>query len=383
VYVATVQVGAGHRDAAEALIEPMQRRWPNASIELLELLDLTPRWFRRLYGGGYSGLASRYPLLYWWLFQQTDEPLGRQAAPGERRRIALEASSLQRFLHLVHQTKPDLVVQTHFLGAATLGRAIHRGEIRTRHCVVVTDYEAHRAWRCDAADRYFVPTPLAKAAMQRSGIDPGRILITGVPITEKWIQPIDPQWVRDEWHLPGDRPIVLLMGGTLFSTGPLHHAADEVLNSGIDVQLVILAGKNQSLVQRLSQRYANRPYVRVQGYTTRLNELFTVADVLISKPGGLVASQAMQKHLPMIIIHPVPGQEMANADYLLTHGAAVKCNNLRTLSAQLRWLLDDREALNRMRESAGRLARPRAAEDIADELARLFATSARQAAASA
>jgi processive 1,2-diacylglycerol beta-glucosyltransferase len=87
----------------------------------------------------------------------------------------------------------------------------------------------------------------------------------------------------------------------------------------------------------------------------------------------------MLKRLPMIIIHPVPGQEMANADYLLTHGAAVKCNNLRTLSAQVRWLLDDRDSLNRMRESAGRLARPRAAEDIADELATLFAPSAGQA----
>lgn len=372
VFVVSVEVGAGHRDAARALVEPMQRRWPDASIRLTELLDWSPRWFRRLYGGGYARLASGYPGLYWWLFRRSDEPRQLQQTRGERWRVWFEAGRLQRFIRLVRQESPELVVQTHFLGAEILGRAICRAQVHTRQCVVVTDYEAHRAWRCEAVERYFVGSPLAKAALERGGVEPQRVLLTGVPIGQAWTGPIDPQRVRQQWHLAEDRPTVVVMGGTLFPTGPIHQAADELLAAAIPMQLVILAGRHPALAEGLAQRYANRPYVQVLGYTDRLHELFAVADLLISKPGGLVITQATQMHLPMIIMHPVLGQETANADYLLSGGAAIKCNSVRTLSAQVRWLLEDAGRLRAMGDAAGRLARPLAAEHIADALAALF-----------
>ncbi len=226
VLVVSVAVGAGHRDAARALVEPLQRRWPTASVRVIEALDWVPAWFRRLYGGGYATLASRFPGLYWWLFRRTDEPYHPHMTRGERRRLWFEAGRLHGFVRLVRREAPELVVQTHFLGAATLGRAIARGDVHTRQCVVVTDYEAHRAWCCPATERYFVGSPLARVALEHSGVEPERILETGVPIGQAWTRPIDRQRVRQEWHLPADRPIIILMGGTLFSTGPILYAAD-------------------------------------------------------------------------------------------------------------------------------------------------------------
>ena len=47
------------------------------------------------------------------------------------------------------------------------------------------------------------------------------------------------------------------------------------------------------------------------------------ADLLITKPGGLTSSEALaMKRLPMLITHPIPGQEERNARYLLKQGVA-------------------------------------------------------------
>ena len=43
----------------------------------------------------------------------------------------------------------------------------------------------------------------------------------------------------------------------------------------------------------------------------------TVADILVSKPGGLTVSEALAKNLPMLIINPTPGQEYWNILFLL------------------------------------------------------------------
>ena len=47
-----------------------------------------------------------------------------------------------------------------------------------------------------------------------------------------------------------------------------------------------------------------------------------VADLIITKPGGLTTSEALALGKPIFILNPIPGQEAANSDFLLEHGAA-------------------------------------------------------------
>ena len=42
-----------------------------------------------------------------------------------------------------------------------------------------------------------------------------------------------------------------------------------------------------------------------------------VADIVLSKPGGLTTSEVLARGAAMAIINPIPGQESRNSDFLL------------------------------------------------------------------
>jgi processive 1,2-diacylglycerol beta-glucosyltransferase len=67
----------------------------------------------------------------------------------------------------------------------------------------------------------------------------------------------------------------------------------------------------------------------------------------------------------MVVYRPTPGQEVGNARYLEAAGAAVHADSLDTVAATVSRWLEDPQALQRVRDNATGLARPRAAEDIA------------------
>jgi processive 1,2-diacylglycerol beta-glucosyltransferase len=100
------------------------------------------------------------------------------------------------------------------------------------------------------------------------------------------------------------------------------------------------------------------------GYSNEVPQLMELATVLISKPGGLTTSEALAKHLPLVIVNPIPGQESYNARFLLAHGAAVQAGSPETVRQTVRDLLDNPARLAGLRERAAELAHPGAATDI-------------------
>src|SRR3954454_2064800 len=96
-----------------------------------------------------------------------------------------------------------------------------------------------------------------------------------------------------------------------------------------------------------------------------MDELLCAADLVLSKPGGLTSSEILAKGAAFAIVNPIPGQESRNSDYLLENGAAIKINNLPTMSQKLGPLLKDPARLTALKENATKLGRPRAAYDVA------------------
>ena len=55
------------------------------------------------------------------------------------------------------------------------------------------------------------------------------------------------------------------------------------------------------------------------------------ASLLVSKAGGLTCAEALIKHTPLVVFRPTPGQEVSNARYLESGGAAVHADSLDTV----------------------------------------------------
>jgi processive 1,2-diacylglycerol beta-glucosyltransferase len=101
------------------------------------------------------------------------------------------------------------------------------------------------------------------------------------------------------------------------------------------------------------------------GFTDEVPKLMELATLLVSKPGGMTTSEALAKHLPLVIVNPIPGQEAYNARYLLSRGAVVQAGSPETVRQTVRDLLDNPDLLEALRTRNAELAHPNASLDIA------------------
>ncbi len=188
---------------------------------------------------------------------------------------------------------------------------------------------------------------------------------TGIPIHPIFTRPIARAQALARQGLTGDRPIVLQLAGG-FGVGPIEAIYRAILAARSPIELVVVAGRNEAAksgLERLAVPAAHK--VKIIGFTHEIHELMAVADLVVSKPGGLTTSEVLASGAAIMIVNPIPGQESRNSDYLLENGAAVKVNNLATLTLKLERLLDTPERLATLKANARALARPQAAYDIA------------------
>jgi len=90
-----------------------------------------------------------------------------------------------------------------------------------------------------------------------------------------------------------------------------------------------------------------------------------ISTLIVTKPGGLTTSESLAKGLPMVIIDPLPGQEMRNTDFLLEHGIGIRIDGSRDVGEEVELLLRSPERLASMSHAAYENGKPHAALDIA------------------
>jgi len=364
ILVLSASVGAGHLRAAEAVAAALGELAPEATVENLDVLDYTNTTFRRLYGKSYLDLVNRAPHFLGYFYDLLDRAPSAEKKR-DRLRLLVEKLNLRRLLGILRSGKWDIVVNTHFLPAELIASLRRKGEIQLPHLTVTTDFETHRLWVNQPCDHYFTATDEGAANLEHWGVPAGDITVSGIPIHPVFRRGKDRAECLHRHGLVGDRPVVLQLAGG-FGVGPVEALFQCLLAIEQPLELVVVAGRNEELQARLKGiPVPQRHRATVLGYTTVMDELMTAADIVVSKPGGLTTSEALACGAAMVVVNPIPGQESRNSDFLLENGAAVKINNLATLTFKLGRLLADPSRLARLKENASRLARPEAAFTVA------------------
>ncbi|MDE2141321.1 MAG: hypothetical protein KGJ84_02770, partial [Elusimicrobia bacterium] len=168
--------------------------------------------------------------------------------------------------------------------------------------------------------------------------------------------------------LPSAAPVVLLSGGSK-GYGDLDEAAAALLSSHPRAVLLALCGVNDGLRRALSARGEAGGRLRVFGPQppAMVASVLATCDLHLGKPGGLTAAESLALSVPMVLTRPLPGQEDANARFLLDAGAAEAGGTPAEAARLCARLLDDPPRLRALAAAAGRAGRPRAAALIAAE----------------
>ena len=111
--------------------------------------------------------------------------------------------------------------------------------------------------------------------------------------------------------------------------------------------------------------YAN---LQVLGYCKEMNELLDIADLMVTKPGGISLTEAAVKSVPVILYNPVYGQELENARYFEEKGASVIVSSESELIYHVLIILNEEGMLEEMKQNINQLSRPYSAKNIVEDV---------------
>jgi processive 1,2-diacylglycerol beta-glucosyltransferase len=363
----SASVGVGHSSAANAICAALDDVAPGGRSLVVDSYRYAALVVSRVVSSGYLQMVKTIPQMYRYLYHRAEQ--AREVGPFRTWAHQFTASNLRS---LMQRECPDVVVCTHAFPCGAMAEYKAANADAPPVIGVVTDFAVHGFWVHENVDAYVVATDVMRDALCARGVPRDRILACGIPVHPRFIVgPESKAEIRARLGLPQDRPVVLLMGGGL-GIGPLEHMMHALEHLNTDVAAVAIAGRNGRAQRRalaIAQGLNRR--VHVLGFVENVCDYMHACDVLVTKPGGLTAAEALVAGIPMILCRPLPGQEERNARFLVEGGSALRARTLDELPSVLDAVLGDRTRRNRMIEAAVRFARPNAAFEIGAAIARL------------
>ncbi|HEY6953011.1 MAG TPA: glycosyltransferase [Bacteroidota bacterium] len=371
ILILSASGGAGHLRAAEALHKTAEQLGLPLKTENYDCLDFTTKTFKRLYAGTYLNLVNYTPELWGYFYQKSEgKPYRKKGL------ISLfDHFNYQRYLRFLKSRNPDAIVCTHFLPFISVSNVIRKWGIETPIFAVTTDFDVHQYWVDPIIFKYYVYHEESLWQLQAKGIPARKISVAGIPVMPDFLLKPGKRVARKLLGLNERRTTILVLSGG-FGVGHFEEIVATAVRTlsafpGRQFNLIVVCGKNLPAKTSISKSMIpSNIAVSLHGFVSTIPEMMSAADLVITKSGGLTSAEALVKGLPMVIVDPIPGQEMRNADLIVEHGAGWKAIDLANLEYKLRRVLNNPQMLHDARIAAASLARPNAARDILTDVYR-------------
>ena len=183
VLILSASVGAGHLRAAQAVELALRERRPDAVVQNVDVLEVTNRGFRQMYGKAYLDLVNKAPYVLGYIYDYLDKPAKKgKFRRSDRLRRAWQWLNLRKFSKFLRAEPWDLAINTHFLPAEIIAALRADGKLDLPQVTVTTDFETHRLWVNQPCERYFTATEEGALYLHSFGVPSESTRVTGIPI---------------------------------------------------------------------------------------------------------------------------------------------------------------------------------------------------------
>ena len=212
-----------------------------------------------------------------------------------------------------------------------------------------------------------------KIDMISQGVNDQKIFVTGIPVSERFLQHFDKNEICKEFELSPEKDTILFFAGGEFGLGrnTTYMILKILIRLFKDLQIIAISGKNKKMnlkFKTLIENTNSKNRVKLLEYTNKVPELMFISDGVITKAGGLTLTESLVSNLPIAIINPIPGQEEENAEYIVSNGAAVWIKKDASILRILKYLSRNRDYLKNMKQKSKELAKPNSTSDICEIL---------------
>lgn len=350
--------GNGHYQVSKAIEAVFQNKGVS-DILLLDLMAQAHPLINKLTQFAYIHSFNSCSNVYGWIYNITkgmdsEAPLLRM----------LHSFGKNTLLETISNFKPDLVIHT--FPQLTLPQLVRKSGISIPLISIVTDFDLHGRWLHPEIHRYYVATEDLRQEMTERGISKDRVITSGIPI-----KPIFSRMQQNSWKchnsLHANKKIILLMAGA-YGVMKGNYDICQALLSCNQYQIIVVCGHNKALFRQLEKHYRHYANIQLYEYVQDIASIMKQSHCMITKPGGITISEAIECRLPLILYRPVPGQELNNARYLEQKGVASIVYNTHSLLLKLQSIFEDDAKLEEILMKIDNLRKPEAAEVIVDDI---------------
>ncbi|HMR55127.1 MAG TPA: glycosyltransferase [Candidatus Doudnabacteria bacterium] len=310
ILILYTSVGLGHKFIAENIGYYLKQAGHDVMLhDILEIQDGTMVKFGTWI---HSFINRRIPSFWRWMY--FSNLLNTVMSP---LRLPLARTNSENLFSIVKQFSPDCILSTQTTASAATASLIRQKKFNGKFIIAFSDYHLHKFWLYDEADLYLANTEQQKQEMISLGVSDNKIIVCGITLQPK--SKVNSDQLREEIGIASDKKIVVFGSGSLgigFDYNLLKNFLAEITNKDSNIVVVVLCGKNESLKAALQDE--NLSNVLPLGFFQNPSRLYQVAELLVTKPGGLTIAEALQSGVKILITHTLPGQEEPNYEYLVS-----------------------------------------------------------------
>ena len=330
VLIFTVTIGAGHNEVARNMAEYLKSQ----GHEVLVHDMFKHRKFRQwvISKLGFTAM-TKFPTISNYFYDRTKKS-DNSIYDNYIKSIKNET------LELINTFKPEVILSTHIAGRLFVKKYQNEFEKPVLNYFIVTDYDLTPGLKDFKENEYVVvPNEDFKEELKGKGFDEKHILPFGIPVNPKYYQTIDENEAKKILNIDIDlnKPIVLVVGGGN-GLGNVYKVIKK-LSSHPDLQIISVAGRNEDLkeeVDALAKKSQTKIYS--YGFTKELEYMMSIADCIIGKTGGITATEAINKGVPLVAVGKTPKPEYANLQYFKQNGMALEIEDIDEIYEQLKSL---------------------------------------------
>jgi UDP-N-acetylglucosamine--N-acetylmuramyl-(pentapeptide) pyrophosphoryl-undecaprenol N-acetylglucosamine transferase len=291
------------------------------------------------------------------------EGFPRRVGPRLARAVLKAGVSVPACVRILRRRRPDVVLGAGGYVAGPM--VLSAGMLRIPAALTEADAHLGLANRLASpfARRIFLAFPI-------DGLEGSRYRVGGRPIPAR-SRPVPQDEARRRFELPADGPVVLVFGGSQ-GARRLNEAA--VTAFGREGPALLHLSGERDFAELAS--HVSRPDYRLLSFTDDFGAAVSAADLVVARAGGSVWEVAAAGKPALLVPYPhaTANHQEKNARYFAQGGGAVVVPEAGLdLSHEIGALLAEKDRLAEMGEAMARLARPDAAEVVAEELIALAA----------
>lgn len=230
---------------------------------------------------------------------------------------------------------------------------------------------ANALWAEPQVERMLVASAISKRRLVRLGVPVERIDVVGYPVRAAFLCPPGKSAARAALGLEERFTCLVSLGGEGVGGSP-ERALGELLKNR-DLQIVVIAGRNEELRRRLEAEQGQNPGLHVLGFVDRMAEYLAACDVVVGKSGPATAFETLAVGRPLLSPALFGSAENKMLEILERNGLGAHLPDPKAIARRVRLYQEDPASLAEIESKTRALDFP----GMANRMARYLAHYAR------